>query len=64
VNEYRIKEAIRLIENTPRENKNLYIDGLYQEVGFNSPAPFFRTFKQITGLSPCTFFRQIDNGKE
>jgi AraC-like DNA-binding protein len=60
INEYRIKEAIQRIENTPRDNKNLYIDGLYQELGFNSPASFFRIFKQITGLSPGAFFRQID----
>lgn len=61
INEYRIKEAIRMIENIPCENKNLYIDGLYQELGFNSPASFFRVFKQITGLSPGLFYRQINN---
>lgn len=61
INEYRVKEAIRMIENAPRENKNLYIDGLYQDLGFNSPASFFRIFKQITGLSPGAFFRQVCN---
>jgi AraC-like DNA-binding protein len=61
VNEYRIKEAIRMIENAPRGNKNLYIDGLYEELGFSNPASFFRVFKQITGLPPGAFFRQAGN---
>jgi AraC-like DNA-binding protein len=58
INEYRIKEAIRRIENAPRDNKNLYIDSLYEELGFNSRTSFFRTFKQIVGLPPCAFYRK------
>jgi AraC-like DNA-binding protein len=51
VNEYRIKEALRIISKTP----NRHMDELYEQVGFRSRTSFYRTFKQITGLSPRDF---------
>jgi YesN/AraC family two-component response regulator len=51
VNEYRIKEALRIISKTP----NPYMEELYAQVGFRSRTSFYRTFKQITGLSPREF---------
>ncbi|MDR1594093.1 MAG: helix-turn-helix domain-containing protein [Prevotellaceae bacterium] len=51
INEYRIKEALKLIS----KNRNLYIDELFELVGFQSRTPFYMAFKQITGLSPKEF---------
>ncbi|MDR0724417.1 MAG: helix-turn-helix domain-containing protein, partial [Prevotellaceae bacterium] len=51
INEYRIKEALRIIS----KHQNLYIDELYGMVGFRSRTSFYRSFKQITGLSPREF---------
>jgi YesN/AraC family two-component response regulator len=53
VNEYRIKEALKLIS----KNQNLYIDELYGLVGFRSRTSFYRSFRQITGLSPKEFIK-------
>lgn len=53
INEFRIKEAVRLISSA--KHKSLSIDELYEQVGFNNRASFYRAFKQITGLSPGNF---------
>ena len=53
VNGYRIKEAVRLISQNG--HKDLYIDELYERVGFNNRSSFYRVFKQFTGLSPAEF---------
>jgi AraC-like DNA-binding protein len=50
VNEYRIKEAIRILTSSSR--KKIYIDELHEQVGFSSRTSFYRVFKQITGISP------------
>lgn len=57
VNEYRVKEAIRIISANGRNN--LLIEELYEQVGFNSRSAFFRTFKQATGLSPNEFKKSL-----
>ena len=53
INEYRVKEAIRVMSSPARNG--IYIDELYERVGFNSRTSFYRVFKQITGLSPSDF---------
>lgn len=53
INSYRIKEAVRLISENDRSQ--LYIDELYERVGFGNRTSFYRTFKQFTGLSPIEF---------
>lgn len=53
INGYRIKEAVRLISQNG--HKDLYIDELYERVGFNNRSSFYRAFKQFTGLSPAEF---------
>ncbi len=53
VNEYRIKEAVRIISDS--KHKILYMDELVEKVGFNSKAPFYQAFKKITGFSPTEF---------
>ena len=55
VNEYRIKEAIRVMSNP--ENDKLTLDAIALRVGFNSRSTFYRSFHEITGLTP-TLFRQ------
>lgn len=52
VNDYRVKEAIRLL-SIP--HKTIYMGELYEQVGFNSRSAFYRIFKQVTGLSPREF---------
>jgi len=53
INGYRIKEAVRIISQNG--HKELYIDELYERVGFNNRSSFYRVFKQFTGLSPTEF---------
>lgn len=57
LNEYRIKETIRIIN--AHKNKALYIEGLYEQVGFSSRTSFYRVFKQFTGLSPLEFKKNL-----
>lgn len=57
VNSYRIKEAVRLISQ--KGHKDLYIEELYEKVGFGSRTSFYRIFKQFTGLSPAEFQKNI-----
>lgn len=56
VNEYRIKEAKKLLNNT--EYKNLSIEGIAATVGFNSKSSFNSAFKKITGLTPSSYVIQ------
>lgn len=51
VNEYRIKEACRILSKDTR----LTIDAISDEVGFNSKSTFFAAFKKIKGLTPSTY---------
>lgn len=53
INSYRIKEAVRIISST--ERSKLYIEELYEGVGFSNRISFYRAFKQFTGLSPLEF---------
>lgn len=57
INEYRIKETIRILSTT--HQKKLSIDELYEQVGFNSRSAFYRIFKQVTGLSPNEFRKSL-----
>lgn len=53
INEYRIKESIRLIDTT----ENPSIDEIAFHSGFNNRISFYRAFKKITGISPTTYRR-------
>lgn len=57
VNEYRVKEVIRIMSTNTQRNK--VIDEIYEQVGFNSRSAFYRIFKQITGLSPNEFKKSL-----
>lgn len=53
INEYRVKEAIRLLSES--RNENLTIEAVGYQSGFNDRTNFYRIFKKLTGLSPTDF---------
>lgn len=53
INEYRVKEAIRIM-STPERSK-LTIENIAFEAGFNDRKNFYKVFKKNTGLSPTEF---------
>lgn len=57
VNEYRVKEAIRLMSEPA--NANYTIEAIAFESGFNARSNFYRTFKKLTGLSPANFRKNL-----
>lgn len=57
INEYRVKEAIRIMSDTL--NKNLTVDAIAFDAGFNDRQSFHRVFKKKTGLSPGDFRKNI-----
>jgi AraC-like DNA-binding protein len=59
VNKFRIKEAIKLLENADVEHVNI-IDIAY-EVGFNNKVTFNKAFKKSTSLTPTQFIEYIKN---
>ena len=62
LNEFRLKEAIRLMSDKQFQNRPL--ERIYGKAGFNSRMTFFRVFKKATGVTP-TYYRKniqrIDN---
>ena len=57
LNEYRIKEACRRINDTAKYG-NLTIEAIGQSVGFKSRSAFSTIFKQVVGLTPSAYLRQ------
>jgi AraC-like DNA-binding protein len=57
LNEYRIKEACRRINDTAKYG-NLTIEAIGQSVGFKSRSAFSTIFKQVVGLTPSAYMRQ------
>ena len=53
VNEYRVKEAVRILSSPGAAA--LSLEGIAYESGFKSRETFQRTFKKVTGLSPAVF---------
>lgn len=53
VNEFRIKKTILLLESS--ERKNLSIEGIGNEVGFNSKSAFYTAFKKETNTTPTKY---------
>ncbi|MDL2240883.1 helix-turn-helix domain-containing protein [Bacteroidales bacterium OttesenSCG-928-K22] len=53
INEYRIKEAIRIMSEPG--SKKYTIDSIAYDTGFNDRQTFHRIFKQNTGITPALF---------
>jgi len=60
VNEYRVKEAIRILSDA--DGQQLTADAIAFESGFNDRISFYRVFKKLTGLSPTEFRKNINGG--
>lgn len=58
INEYRIREACKLLET----DTLLSIEGIGDEVGFNSKSTFFTTFKKIKGVTPAAYQQRFVKG--
>jgi AraC-like DNA-binding protein len=63
LNEYRIKEACRRINDDPRY-ANLTIEAISSSVGFRSRSTFVNAFKRFTGLTPSEYLRIAKEQKE
>lgn len=57
INEYRIKEACRRI-NDRTQWSDYTLEAIGQSVGFKSRSTFWTTFKEIVGLTPGAYQRQ------
>ena len=53
INEYRVKEAIRLLSNPA--NTLLSVDDIGIRVGFSNRSSFYESFRKMTGISPSQF---------
>ena len=53
INEFRVKEAVRLMSDA--RSRNFSIEGIAFDAGFNDRKTFYRVFKKSTGFSPTTF---------
>ena len=62
INEFRVKEAIRILSNL--SNASLTIEEIAVESGFNDRQALHRTFKKMTGLSPGNFRKNIHRRDE
>lgn len=56
VNEFRIKEAVRLLSEAPENTR--FVHGFYKQVGFQSRTSFYRTFKKVIGVAPAEYKRK------
>lgn len=59
INEYRVKEAVRLLSDPA--NDRIDIAGIGHESGFNSRSTFYESFRKITGLLPTEFRKSKRN---
>jgi len=58
INEYRIKEAIKILSS--KKSDVISIDAIALEVGFSNRISFYQSFKKMTGLSPSEFRNNKD----
>ena len=59
INEYRVKEAIRLLSDPA--NKFLSVDDIGIRVGFSNRSSFYESFRKMTGISPSQFKKTEKN---
>ncbi|MDR2119279.1 MAG: helix-turn-helix domain-containing protein, partial [Tannerella sp.] len=60
VNEYRVKEAIRLLSGKDAGKRS--VDDIAFDAGFNDRKTFHRVFKKTTGLTPAEFRKNAAKG--
>jgi AraC-like DNA-binding protein len=61
LNEYRIKEAQRLLSEP--DALKFSINAVATKIGFKSPTAFRNTFKELTGVTPSFYLKSIHNQK-
>ena len=59
INEFRVKEAVRLMSD--KKSQNFSIEGIGYSAGFNDRKTFYRVFKKSTGISPAVFRMNLKN---
>ncbi len=57
VNEFRIREACSIFNSD--EGLNYSIEGVSLMVGFKSKTPFYKSFKDILGVTPAFYLKNI-----
>lgn len=59
INRFRINEAKEIIGQMTETSESLDFANLSEKVGFNSYATFYRAFKNLTGLTPNEFTKEL-----
>jgi tetratricopeptide (TPR) repeat protein len=59
INQQRINHAIRLFSDS--KQNYLSNEGIAKECGFNSVSTFYKTFKEVTGMTPSAFRKNGGN---
>ncbi|PKV51502.1 helix-turn-helix protein [Aquimarina sp. MAR_2010_214] len=59
INYYRIEEFKQLLSMD--KHKKFSISAIANEVGFNSRASFYKNFKDIVGVSPSSYVKNVDS---
>ena len=59
INRYRIDGAKRIMENGKQNNEQINLSEMFTSAGFNFSTSFYHAFKQVTGLTPCDYLREI-----
>ncbi|MBR5687817.1 MAG: AraC family transcriptional regulator [Prevotella sp.] len=57
VNSYRINEAIRILSDP--EKTDYPLKKIWSDLGFNSPATFYKLFQQAVGITPSVYRKQF-----
>jgi len=58
LNSYRVQHCIKRMKNG--ESKNITLEALGYECGFNNRNSFTQSFKKVTGLTPSAFVKQLE----
>jgi AraC-like DNA-binding protein len=57
VNSYRINEAVRILSDP--EKIDYPLKQIWSDLGFNSPATFYKLFQQAVGITPSVYRKQF-----
>lgn len=59
INQYRVNEAKKLMEQYVSSGKTFSFDAIYLDSGFNSITSYYRAFKTFTGLTPKEYLYEL-----